>query len=173
MAMLSLNDESLITEQLGSLPSNALDVAARCPAGHPSVITCYPLRRIGKKALPFPTLYWLTCPRMCAQLSHLERDGVIKIIADELTESPALQAGLQHDHENYIAQRWDLLSEADRLLVSELGIVNAFHSRGIGGMSNLTAIKCLHLHVAHDLAIGSTIGKLIARRFGIQPCEKI
>lgn len=168
--MISPIDHALITEQLGTVPPNALSVAAHCPAGHPSVITCYPLRRDGKRVAPFPTLYWLTCPHLRKQLSHLERDGAISIIAAELADDRAMQAGLLRDHENYIALRWAMLSPMDQSLVSDCGLLDTFKTRGIGGMSNFKAIKCLHLHVAHDLASGSTIGKSIAKRFGVQPC---
>jgi len=145
-------------------------VAARCPTGHPSVIKCYPLRRNSQRLMPFPTLYWLTCRHLCAQLSHLERDGAISTITAELAESRAMRAGLMRDHEDYIAQRWATLSPADRLLVSEHGLLEAFQSRGIGGMSNFAAIKCLHLHLAHNLVSGSTIGRLVVKRFGVRPC---
>lgn len=160
----------MITEQLGTLPPNALDVAARCPAGHPSVITCYPLRRDSEQLTPFPTLYWLTCPNLCLQLSHLERDGAISILAAELADDRVMQADVLRDHESYIALRWATLSQKDQKHVSELGMTNAFQSRGIGGMSNFAAIKCLHLHVAHNLAIGSTMGRWIAKRFDVRPC---
>jgi uncharacterized protein len=164
-----LADKSLIAEQLGRTPRTRVAVAARCPAGHPSVITCYPLRREGDRVVPFPTLYWLTCPRLCAQVSHLERDGAIAAIEAELARSPILRAGLLRDHEDYIAQRWAVLSPADRLLVANQGLLDTFQSRGIGGMSNRAAVKCLHLHLAHHLVSGNAIGRLIVSRYGLRP----
>ena len=168
--MLCLDDKLLIAEQLGRTPRNAMAVAARCPAGHPSVITCYPLRREGERAVPFPTLYWLTCPRLCAQVSHLERDGAIAEIAAELGRNPVLRASLLRDHEDYIAQRWAVLSPTNRSLVAERGLLDMFQSRGIGGMTNRAAVKCLHLHLAHHLVSGNAIGRLLVSRHGIRPC---
>ena len=93
--MLEHTDEHVIAQQLGRSPRGAVSVAARCPAGHPSVITCYPLRRSGKRVIPFPTLYWLTCPTLCKQVACLERGGAIARIGVELGQDPSLQSGLR------------------------------------------------------------------------------
>jgi hypothetical protein len=160
----------MIARQIGRTPRGGVAVAARCHSGHPSVITCYPIRRIGERVVPFPTLYWLTCPRLCKQLASLERDGAIGNIGAELAKDVALQAGLVRDHEDYIARRWAALSADDQLVVSESGLLGDFQRRGIGGMTNFAAVKCLHLHVAHHLVSSNVIGELVMRRFGLTLC---
>ncbi len=171
--MLELADEIEITAQMGRKARCVVAVAARCPAGHPSVITCYPLRRKGNRLVPFPTLYWLTCPRLSKELSHLERDGAIATIGTELARDHALPTLLLRDHADYIARRWATLSAEDQLLVSGSELAGFFQTRGIGGMTNFAAVKCLHLHFAHQLVSGNVLGELVARRYGLGPCHAI
>ena len=168
--MLEHTDEHVIAQQLGRSPRGAVSVAARCPAGHPSVITCYPLVSRGKRVIPFPTLYWLICPTLCRQVACLERDGAIARIGVELGQDPSLQSGLRRNHEQYIASRWAALSTDDQTLVSNCRLGDEFQRRGIGGMTNFIAIKCLHLHLAHHLVAGNVIGELMINRYGLQPC---
>ncbi len=152
---------------------NIINIAAHCPAGPPCVITCHPLRRKGIRLTPFPTLYWLTCPTLCRQIAHLERDGAIQEIAAELARDPILQARLALDHQSYIARRWAVLSDEDRLLIAQHGLTQTFQTRGIGGMLNRQAVKCLHLHVAHHLADANALGELIMRRYALHPCKPV
>ena len=169
--MLDRSDEIQIAAQMGRKARCVVAIAARCPEGHPSVITCYPLRRQGNRLAPFPTLYWLTCPRVSKQLAHLERDGVIAAIGAELAGDPTMQTLLRRNHEDYIARRWATLSVEDQLLVSGSELAEFFRTHGIGGMANLAAVKCLHLHFAHHLVSGNVLGELVAHRYGLRPCK--
>lgn len=169
--MLEPADEEQIARQLGRKARGVVAVAARCPAGHPAVITCYPLRRERGRLTMFPTLYWLTCPSLSRKIAHLERDGAIAAVAAELAGDPVLQEGLRRNHEAYMAQRWAALSAEDRLLVSASALRRSFETRGIGGMTNLAAVKCLHLHFAQHLAGGNVLGELVARRYGVRACD--
>ena len=145
-------------------------MAARCPDGHPCVVTTYPLRRRGPSVAVFPTLYWLTCPRLCKLVSHLERDGVIAAVQAELDGDAAMRARLGREHEEYIARRWAMLLPADRAVVAERGLGEELRGRGIGGMTNRAAVKCLHLHVAYHLVSGNVIGEWVMERYGVRGC---
>ena len=46
-----------------------VDVAKYCLAGHPQVITSYPIRWRPDGPEIFPTLYWLTCPALRRHVS--------------------------------------------------------------------------------------------------------
>jgi hypothetical protein len=87
---------------------------------------------------PFPTLYYLTCPRVRSAIGRLEASGLMKEMTDRLATDPALAARYQAAHEAYLARR----DEIDPLGTS----VTA------GGMPN--RVKCLHVLVAHSLAAG-------------------
>ncbi|MCX5661630.1 MAG: DUF501 domain-containing protein [Planctomycetota bacterium] len=168
--MLASADLDAIAAQMGRAPRGVVSVAVRCPAGHPAVVVTYPLRRRGDRLSPFPTLFWLTCPRLARRISHLEQHGQISLIEAQLARDPALRDALLRDHERYIAQRWETLTPDDRALVSARGLHDEFHARGIGGLLSRTSIKCLHLHFAHHLASGNAVGRLLAERFDLHPC---
>ena len=110
-------------------------MAHRCPSGHPAVIQTSPRLEDGT---PFPTLYYLTCPRLTSLTSRLEASGLMKEMTDRLADDEELAAAYLAAHESYLAER-----DA----IDPLGTdVSA------GGMPG--RVKCLHVHVAHALAVG-------------------
>ncbi|MGY6658227.1 DUF501 domain-containing protein [Amycolatopsis sp. TRM77291] len=128
-------DREIIAEQLGRAPRALRAVAARCPSGHPSVVQTSPRLDDGT---PFPTLYYLTCPKLTSMVGTLEASGLMKEMTDRLAEDPELAAAYQRTHESYLAER-----DA----IDSLG-----HEVSAGGMPG--RVKCLHVHLAHTLAVG-------------------
>ena len=124
-----------MTEQLGRPPRGLRAVAHRCPCGLPSVVRTSPRLEDGT---PFPTLYYLTCSRLCSRLGGLEADGVMREMTERLTSDPELAAAYRCAHEAYLAER-------DR--IEPLGT-----DVSVGGMPD--RVKCLHAHLAHALAAG-------------------
>lgn len=134
-------DLAAVTLQLGRPPRGARRVAHRCPCGLPDVIETAPRLPDGT---PFPTLYYLTCPRACAAASRLEADGAMRGMTARLAADPALRDGYLAAHRDYAARRVDA---ADALGVRPLppGAATA------GGMPD--RVKCLHALAAHELAV--------------------
>jgi hypothetical protein len=89
---------------------------------------------------PFPTLYYLTCPRAVAAVSALESAGLMRRMSARLVADAELARRYRLAHERYLARREEI--EA----VPELAGVSA------GGMP--TRVKCLHVHLAQSLAEG-------------------
>lgn len=128
-------DRAAVAEQLGRPPRAIRAVAHRCPSGHPAVIQTSPRLEDGT---PFPTLYYLTCPRLTSLTSRLEASGLMKEMTDRLADDEELAAVYLAAHTSYLAER-----DA----IDPLGTdVSA------GGMPG--RVKCLHVHVAHALAVG-------------------
>nr|WP_130345817.1 DUF501 domain-containing protein [Herbihabitans rhizosphaerae] len=128
-------DAAVVAEQLGRPPRGLRAVAARCPSGHPSVVQTHPRLEDGT---PFPTLYYLTCPRLTSLVSTLEGNGVMREMTARLDEDADLAEAYRSAHESYLA---------DRDAIEPLGTdVSA------GGMPS--RVKCLHVHLAHTLARG-------------------
>lgn len=128
-------DRAAVAAQLGRPPRGMLAVAARCPSGHPSVVTTSPRLPDGT---PFPTLYYLTCPRLTSLASTLEASGLMREMSAELAEDADLAAAYDRAHRAYLAER-----DA----IEPLGTAVS-----AGGMPD--RVKCLHVHVAHALASG-------------------
>lgn len=95
---------------------------------------------------PFPTTYYLTCPRAAAAIGTLESSGLMKEMEARLAEDADLAAAYRAAHERYLAERESLEH------VDEIAGVSA------GGMPS--RVKCLHVLVAHALAAGPGVNPL-------------
>lgn len=131
----SERDREVVAAQLGRPPRALRAVAYRCPCGHPAVVQTHPRLPDGT---PFPTLYYLTCPRLCSMVSRLEAAGVMREMTERLATDPDLAAAYHRAHESYLAER-------DSIEPLGTGV-------SAGGMPG--RVKCLHVHVAHALAAG-------------------
>lgn len=120
-----------------------MDIAYRCPCGEPAVVRTHPRLDDGT---PFPTLYYLTCPRAAAACSRLESEGVMREMEARLAAEDDLRDTYTRAHENYLAEREALE------YVEEISGVTA------GGMP--TRVKCLHVLLAHALAAGPGVNPL-------------
>jgi hypothetical protein len=134
-------DVAAVRAQLGRPPRGLRAVAHRCPCGNPDVVETSPRLEDGS---PFPTLYYLTCPRASSAIGTLEADGVMKRMTAELAEDEDLAARYRAAHEDYLARR-----DAIELLA---GFPSA------GGMPD--RVKCLHVLAAHALAAGPGVNPL-------------
>ena len=136
-------DEAAITAQLQRQPRGAAGIAYRCPCGKPAVVTTQPRLPDGS---PFPTMYYLTCPRAVAACSSLESHGLMVEMNLRLDHDHDLAQAYRRAHERYLADRKQLE------MVPEIAGVSA------GGMPD--RVKCLHALVAHSLAAGEGVNPL-------------
>ena len=81
----SAADVAVLEQQLGRPPRGIAGIAWRCPCGKPGVVATDPRLPDGT---PFPTTYYLTCPRATAGCSTLESQGVMAEMTDRLAEDP-------------------------------------------------------------------------------------
>jgi hypothetical protein len=95
-------DQQVIEEQLGRPPRGLRGVAHRCPCGRPDVVETAPRLDDGT---PFPTLFYLTCPRAAAAVSRLESGGLMRDMQQRLTSEPDLRAAQQAAHRDYLGRR--------------------------------------------------------------------
>jgi hypothetical protein len=134
-------DVEAIGEQLGRVPRGLRAIAHRCPCGLPDVVETAPRLEDGT---PFPTLYYLTCPRAASAIGTLEADGVMRDMTARLREDPELAAAYRAAHEDYIRRR------------DAIEVLEGFPSAG--GMPD--RVKCLHVLVGHALAAGPGVNPL-------------
>jgi uncharacterized protein len=143
VAVLDPADREVVAAQLGRPPRAIRAVAHRCPCGNPDVIETSPRLPDGT---PFPTLYYLTCPRAASAVGTLEASGLMSEMTDRLRDDPALATSYRAAHENYLARR------------EEIGHVDEIAEISAGGMPN--RVKCLHVLVGHALAAGPGVNPL-------------
>ncbi|HWC24215.1 MAG TPA: DUF501 domain-containing protein [Flexivirga sp.] len=136
-------DLQLVEQQLGRLPRGVVEIAARCPCGCPAVVRTLPRLPDGT---PFPTSFYATCPRLTGAIGTLEAEGMMREMTDRLTTDPELAAAYRGAHEDYLRRR------------AELGEVEEIAGISAGGMPD--RVKCLHVLVAHSMAVGPGVNPL-------------
>ena len=139
----SAADLAAVSAQLGRPARGVRAVAHRCPCGLPDVVETEPRLPDGT---PFPTTYYLTCPRATRAVSTLESSGLMREMSARLASDPDLAASYAAAHRDYLDRRERIAK------VPEIAAVSA------GGMPD--RVKCLHALVAHALAAGRGVNPL-------------
>jgi len=134
-------DLDAVTRQLGRVPRGVRGVAHRCPCGLPDVVETAPRLDDGS---PFPTTYYLTCPRAASAIGTLESSGLMREMTQRLATDADLAARYRAAHDDYLARR-DAVERLPR-------------RDSAGGMPD--RVKCLHALAAHALAAGQGVNPL-------------
>ena len=144
-----MDDESVVSWQLGRPARAFRRVAVRCAYGFPAVTEQAPY---GDDGTPFPTTYYLTCPWLVAGIARVEAAGGVERFSHAAAEDPALgQSLLEADAEQ-------------RRIRPEFDV-------GIAGTRNAGNLKCLHAHAAFALARpGYELGERILAEVGERWC---
>lgn len=137
------DDLAAIGAQLGRPARGVRAVAHRCQCGLPDVVETEPRLPDGT---PFPTLFYVTCPRLVAAIGSLESAGVMREMSARLAEDPKLARRYQAAHQSYLDRRTSIAP------VPEIDGISA------GGMPD--RVKCLHALVGHALAVGGGVNPL-------------
>ena len=130
-------DRAAVQRQLGRPTRGVVGVAHRCECGEPDVVKTSPRLPDGT---PFPTLYYLTCPRLTGAVSTLEAEGRMRDMQGRLSSDEQVRSLYKQAHERYLREREELE------VVAEISTVTA------GGMPE--RVKCLHVLVGQALASG-------------------
>ncbi|MFD0748417.1 DUF501 domain-containing protein [Phytohabitans flavus] len=144
-------DLDAVAAQLGRPPRGTRAVAHRCPCGLPAVVETRPRLADGT---PFPTLYYLTCPRATSACSRLESAGLMKDMEARLATDPDLAKRYRAAHEDYLTRR------------EAIEHVPEIEGTSAGGMPG--RVKCLHVHMGHALAVGPGVNP-----FGDEVVEEV
>ena len=142
------DDISAIETQLGREPRGIDSVGHRCPCGNPDVVTTEPRLPNGT---PFPTTFYLTCPKAASLIGTLEGSGLMKDMQARLGEDDELAAAYRAAHERYLQVRFEV-GERAGLEVPEIEGISA------GGMPD--RVKCLHVLAGQSLAMGRGVNPL-------------
>ena len=136
-------DLAVVEAQLGRPPRAVHAVGHRCACGNPDVVVTEPRLEDGT---PFPTTFYLTCPRAASMIGTLEASGLMTEMSDRLAADPDLASAYERAHEAYLGFRESIGS------VPEIGGVSA------GGMPS--RVKCLHVLAGQALAQGPGVNPL-------------
>ena len=125
-----MDDERVVSWQLGRPARAFRRVATRCVHGFPAVTEQAPFADDGE---PFPTTYYLTCPWLVAAIARVEAAGGV----ERFSRAAAGDSGLRRSLERADAEQ--------RRIRPELDV-------GIAGTRSPGNLKCLHAHAAFALA---------------------
>lgn len=145
-AAVTPGDMAAVRLQLGRPPRSVHAVAHRCGCGLPDVVTTAPRLPDGA---PFPTTFYLTCPRANSAIGRLEGAGVMATMTGQLRSDPGLAAGHRAAHRAYLSAR------------ARLGQPPEIADVSAGGMPD--RVKCLHALAAHELAEGPDVNPIGAQ----------
>lgn len=156
---MSISDDEALALQIGRPARGVVEIAHRCQCGLPDVVKTLPRLPDGT---PFPTMYYITCPKLASKIGTLEANGVMKELESELDGNSELQVQYRKAHESYLQER------------AELEVVEEISGISAGGMPE--RVKCLHALIAHSLAVGPGVNPIgdraLARlgEWGKTPC---
>jgi hypothetical protein len=136
----SAADLEVVTCQLGRTPRGVTRIAHRCPCGLPDVVQTMPRLPDGT---PFPTLYYLTCPRASAAMSRLEAAGAMRAMTARLRSDSRLAERYAAAHRDYVTRRAAAAHQTGQEPLPA-------GTQSAGGMPD--RVKCLHALAAHALA---------------------
>jgi hypothetical protein len=136
-------DVAAVSAQLGRPARGIVSVAHRCRCGLPDVVETEPRLPDGT---PFPTLFYVTCPRLASAIGRLEADGTMRTMTERLREDHDLATAYRKAHEQYLARR------------EAIGQVPEIDGISAGGMPD--RVKCLHVLAGHSLAEGPGVNPL-------------
>jgi uncharacterized protein len=128
------SDRRIVERQLGRPVRGTWSVARRCHLDVPMVIESHPRMDDGT---PFPTLFWLTCPVLVKRASRLEAAGRMNEMTARLARDSGLRSRLKRAIDRYKKRR------AEHAPIADSGAPPG------GGTDR---VKCLHAHLAHELA---------------------
>lgn len=146
--MIESADVQAIERQLGREPRGIAGVGHRCPCGNPDVVATEPRLPNGT---PFPTTYYLTCPKAASRIGTLEGSGLMKEMQARLGTDPELAQAYRAAHERYLAARAEIGAAAGHDVPEIEGI-------SAGGMPD--RVKCLHVLAGQSLAQGRGVNPL-------------
>ena len=149
-------DRAAVSLQLGREPRGGWRVARRCACGLPQVIETDPRLDDGT---PFPTLWWLTCRRLCSAIGTLEAQGWMAAVNADLESDPERRVALARAVERYVDAR---------------DAIEVLPGKGHPG-GGPDRVKCLHAHAAQHLAGNENpVGRAVLEELGwtdpVQPC---
>ena len=161
--MIDPQDEAVVEAQLGRSPRAIHAVGHRCPCGNPDVVTTEPRLPDGT---PFPTTFYLTCPRAASLIGTLEGSGLMAEMTERLAADPGLAEAYAAAHDRYLRAR------------EAIGHVEEIEGVSAGGMPN--RVKCLHVLAGQALAqgpganpLGDEVLDLLGEFWSSGPCVTV
>lgn len=161
------DDIGTVRRQLESKSVSIINIIERCRHGYPRIVLLDPSVNVdGCPALDYQSatnILWLTCPYLNRKIHELESKKIIKKIEELIGSDPGLNILMRNAH----ARFYFLRKKVCRIAGISAEDFNDLFVKGIGGITNFSTLKCLHIHYAHSLICSDNIaGKIVFRLLG-------
>lgn len=151
----------ILEKQLKRKISDVKRIVVRCDHNYPVVIE----NNCEVRGKPFPTLFWLVCPKLNKEISKLEANGWIKKFESMIEQDK--------DFEKSYILAHNIIKELRNKTAERNDVRKIFSGTGSGGIRNFRSVKCLHLHVADYLAgVMNPVGKSVLSMIQKPFCEE-
>ncbi|HNX76033.1 MAG TPA: DUF501 domain-containing protein [Candidatus Rifleibacterium sp.] len=151
---------------LGREPRTPFLVKTRCPDGSPQVLVAEPVFLEDGIWKPFPAFIWLVCPRLKQLVAVLEQQGYVRSFSARLEEDADFRDKFLSGQVEIAAIRVEM---AEKVYPGELPehIREVLGETTVAGSRDFRGVKCLHAHLAHELAYGGNpIGAEVLKMIG-------
>ena len=158
----SKEDLEIITKQLGRSPAGICKIMLRDAKNRPVVLKVLPMVR----NKPFPSLYWLSHQKLSHEISHLEAQGLIKKLEQDIIPNDETFASqLKAANEEYAKKRYQELTKIENWENLPPSYIESIKSKGVGGLGDFSRVRCLHMHYAHHLVATNPVGQYLDQHF--------
>ncbi len=147
---ISSKDSAVLKNQLNTSELFILGIVKRCVYGYPSIVVLNPIFDDVEKTINYTALkntLWLTCPFLNKKIHKIEDDGGISKVQEFLKTEREFQNKMQDANAHYYFFRKEVYFESSHTEFNDS--MTEYFNSGIGGIKNVTSIKCLHMHYAH------------------------
>ena len=152
------HNKQIVEIQLGRKLRSSVNVVTKFHFNLPVVIKVPPNLDDGT---PFPTTYWLSCPMYTKKVGSLESTGLIKELDEQIQKDKNLYDQWSNRQHSYETERTQEINENTK--IHPYG--------GVGGARE--SIKCLHSHLADQLATGkNVVGQIVEELVGGFNCQE-
>lgn len=153
LSAFSYKDRIVVTRQMERHVFDhglVISVSCRCRWGYPQTLLCKPFF----KGIPFPTLFWLTCPYLSKLCGAIESAGGVGDLENFLKSHKSAYTVY---NSLYASVRQQCLNKTEKhfLRMYRPKILRVLTQSGIGGIrqSDAATAKCLHLQTATFLSL--------------------
>lgn len=159
-------DERCVERQLGNERTRVWGIARRCPHGFPSIVVLNCMDKAGKlDPGVLATPLYLTCPYLNERIHAFETGGYVSSIAYLISSDREIHGMMMDSHAHYYFFRKEVYRACAGKTPGDEVI--RFLDKGIGGMSDIYGLKCLHLHYSHYAFCSYNVaGMIVARLLG-------
>lgn len=150
----TVTDEELVLKLLGRTPKSPFSILTRCGDRTPQVIMADPIYFEDGMWKPFPAFLWLLCPRLKKNVSKLEEQGKIRMYSEKLQNDSKFKDDFLEGQRAMSELRLKKAKEIYGKNIPEK-IFKTLQETTIAGSNYWAGVKCLHSHLAQELAFGN------------------